>query len=187
MKHMPKFELIKLKGRWPQRLRLEKILRDELPALLQPTFQKAGFDGPTMITIALLDDAAQSELNHQFRGKDKTTNVLSFPAANKKNLKSNLNHTEKLHLGDISLAYQCVMSEAKAQGKPALHHIIHLVIHGILHSLGYDHQTESTARRMEKLEREILAMMSIPDPYALPTYSLPARANAKSARKTART
>jgi probable rRNA maturation factor len=108
------------------------------------------------LTILLTDDAAVAELNLRFRDKAGPTNVLSFPApANPEN-----------HLGDIALAYGVCAREAVEQGKPLAHHLQHLVAHGVLHLVGYDHQTETEAEEMEALERRILAGLGIPDPYA---------------------
>jgi len=102
------------------------------------------------VAILLTDDAAVRALNARFRGKDQPTNVLSFPAA---------------PLGDIALAFGVCAAEAGAQGKPLEHHLRHLVIHGVLHLLGYDHETEAEAEAMEAEETRLLAGMGVPDPY----------------------
>lgn len=107
------------------------------------------------ITVLLTDDEAVRELNAQFRGKDSSTNVLSFPAA----------ESAYPHLGDIALAYGVCAREAAAQGKPLAHHLFHLAVHGTLHLLGYDHQADAEAEVMEAMERAILAKLDIPDPY----------------------
>ncbi len=86
--------------------------------------------------------------------------MLSFPSAAPK-----LAGVPPL-LGDIAIAFETLEREARAEGKPFLHHLAHLAVHGYLHLLGYDHQTDSEAEAMEALEREILAAMRIPDPYA---------------------
>ncbi|WP_334160610.1 rRNA maturation RNase YbeY [Phenylobacterium sp.] len=108
------------------------------------------------VTLLLTDDEAVRELNARFRGKDSATNVLSFPAPP---------NPEK-HLGDVALAYGVCAREAAEQGKPLAHHLQHLVAHGVLHLLGYDHMTEAEAEAMEGLERVVLAGLGIPDPYA---------------------
>ncbi|MGC1302717.1 MAG: rRNA maturation RNase YbeY [Caulobacteraceae bacterium] len=108
------------------------------------------------ITVLLTDDAAVRELNARFRDKDSPTNVLSFPAA----------ETAYPHLGDIALAYGVCAREAEAQDKPLAHHLSHLVVHGTLHLLGYDHQADAEAEAMEAIERAILAGLDIPDPYS---------------------
>jgi probable rRNA maturation factor len=108
------------------------------------------------VTILLADDEAVRELNHRFRQKDAPTNVLSFPAP----------HNPERHLGDIALAYGVCAREAAEQGKPMAHHLQHLVVHGVLHLLGYDHIGDDEAEAMEGLERAVLAGLGVPDPYA---------------------
>ena len=109
---------------------------------------------PVSIAIALDSDAAVRRLNHTYRGKDKPTNVLSFPGA-------------RPFLGDIVLARQTVLREAREQDMRPADHLTHLVMHGTLHLLGYDHELgERQARRMERLETRLLAAMGIADPYA---------------------
>jgi probable rRNA maturation factor len=108
------------------------------------------------VTILLADDAAVAELNAAFRDKAGPTNVLSFPAP------PNPEH----HLGDIALAYGVCAREAAEQGKPLGHHLQHLVAHGVLHLVGYDHQTDAEAEAMEGLERTIMDRLGAPDPYA---------------------
>jgi probable rRNA maturation factor len=112
------------------------------------------------VSVLLTDDAAVQALNRDWRGIDKPTNVLSFPAAAPKAAGA-----PRL-LGDIAIAFETLEHEAKAEKKPFLHHLAHLAVHGYLHLLGYDHQTDSEAEAMEALEREILAAMRIPNPYA---------------------
>ena len=108
------------------------------------------------VAVLLADDAAVRDLNARFRNQDKPTNVLSFPApANPEGL-----------LGDLALALGVMVREASEQGKPLAHHLQHLVIHGVLHLIGYDHETDGDAERMESLERQLLAGLGVPDPYA---------------------
>lgn len=108
------------------------------------------------VTILLADDDAVAELNSGFRHKDGPTNVLSFPAP------PNPEH----HLGDIALAFGVCAREAAEQGKTLAHHLQHLVAHGVLHLVGYDHQTDAEAEAMEALERTIMHRLGAPDPYA---------------------
>ena len=115
-----------------------------------------GWDGEDLV-ILLADDEAVRDLNARFRGKDAATNVLSFPAA------ANAGG----HLGDIALAGGVCAREAAEQGKPLADHLRHLVIHGVLHLLGYDHADDAEAERMEALERDLLAGLGVADPYAL--------------------
>jgi len=117
---------------------------------------EAGLQGKAGDVVVLLaDDDLVRELNARFRGKDAATNVLSFPPA----------ATAGVHLGDIALAFGVCEREAREQGKPLSHHLQHLVAHGVLHLLGYDHQDDGDAQRMEDLERNILAGLGVPDPY----------------------
>lgn len=108
------------------------------------------------IVILLTGDDEVAALNADFRGKAGPTNVLSFPAA----------PNPEDHIGDIALAFGVCAREAEAQGKPLAHHLQHLVAHGVLHLVGYDHQMDSEAEEMEALERRILARLGVPDPYA---------------------
>jgi probable rRNA maturation factor len=107
------------------------------------------------VTVLLTDDAEQKELNRQFRSKDKPTNVLSFPAPD----------FAAPHLGDVSLAYETCTREAEEQSKPLCDHLAHLVAHGVLHLLGYDHESDAEAEAMEALERKVMARLGVPDPY----------------------
>lgn len=111
--------------------------------------------------LALTSDAEVALLNGRFRGKPVPTNVLSFPA-------SPAPHSvdRRAFLGDIVLARDTVFAEAAAAGIPPRHHLIHLVAHGLLHLLGFDHEQSGDAAEMEALEVEILAALAIPDPYA---------------------
>ena len=109
------------------------------------------------VVILLTDDTAMAALNSQFRGKAGPTNVLSFPAAaNSEN-----------HLGDMALAYGVCAREAVDQGKALNDHLRHLVIHGVLHLLGYDHEDEVSAAAMEAMEISLLKDLGIADPYVL--------------------
>jgi probable rRNA maturation factor len=105
-------------------------------------------------TILLTDDAKLQSLNLDFRGKDKPTNVLSFPAEG-----------ANAYLGDIAVAFGVTSREAGKAGKPFSAHATHLVVHGVLHLLGYDHERAAEARIMEPLEIAILAELGIANPY----------------------
>lgn len=107
------------------------------------------------IVVLLTDDDAVRELNGRFRDKDKPTNVLSFPAP----------ENAFPHLGDIVLAFGVCATEAEAQGKTLADHLSHLVVHGVLHLLGRDHEDDVEAEEMEAEEREILAQIGVADPY----------------------
>ena len=112
------------------------------------------------LTVIFTDDAHIRVLNRRFRGKDKPTNVLSFPAARPPKARS-----FGPHLGDIVLGFQTVASEAENGGLVLEDHLTHLIVHGLLHLLGYDHDTDAKAVMMERLETAILASLGIADPY----------------------
>jgi probable rRNA maturation factor len=114
------------------------------------------------INILLTTDAAIKRLNRDFRGMDKATNVLSFPASPPPRGAAK---DAPVLLGDVALAVQTVRREARAQGKSPESHTVHLVAHGVLHLLGYDHMRLKDAKIMEKLECDILASLGYPDPY----------------------
>lgn len=113
-------------------------------------------------TVLLSHDAHVRVLNRQWRGFDKPTNVLSFPAA----LPPGSPATRARHLGDIVLAEETIVREARDMGLEMGDHFRHLVLHGLLHLLGFDHETEVQAEEMEGLETSILATLGIADPYA---------------------
>lgn len=120
---------------------------------------KAKIAGVAEVTVVLTDDAEQQELNKQWRGLDKSTNVLSFPQLEP--------FTPVVGLvGDITLARETVEAEAAEMGITLEAHFTHLVVHGFLHLLGYDHIEEADAVKMESLETKILATLGIADPYA---------------------
>lgn len=114
------------------------------------------------LSIVFADDAMVQELNAQWRGKDIPTNVLSFPSK----LMRPVDVLPPV-LGDIILAFQTVEREALQEEKRFENHVSHLVLHGFLHLLGYDHESDEDARLMENTETRILAALAIPDPYAL--------------------
>ncbi|GLQ33711.1 rRNA maturation RNase YbeY [Litoribrevibacter albus] len=111
------------------------------------------------LTIRVVEADESQSLNHQYRGKDKPTNVLSFPFEAPDNL------PDFPLIGDLVVCASVVEQEAQEQGKPLQHHWAHMIIHGILHLLGYDHIEESEAEEMESLEIDILSQLEIPDPY----------------------
>jgi probable rRNA maturation factor len=113
------------------------------------------------VAVLLCDDAAIAALNGRWRGHEGPTNVLSFPAA-----APTVRGFKAMPLGDIAIAYETVIREAKTQRKPVADHLAHLAIHGFLHLLGYDHRHDKEAERMERLERDMLARIGITDPYA---------------------
>lgn len=122
-------------------------------------FAKPEIAGVAELSIVLADDAEQQELNRQWRGIDKPTNVLSFPQIEPFAAVTGL-------IGDIILARETLEREAAELQKPLIDHFTHLVVHGFLHILGFDHSTEAEALVMEGLESQILQSLGIADPYA---------------------
>jgi len=139
---------------WEKLPGAEIAVRRAVEAALRDARIEAGEIG-----IVLADDARIQALNKNFRGTDKATNVLAFPAP--KSLGQGLKP-----IGDIVLAYETMAREAEAEGKAALHHLMHLAVHGVLHLVGFDHVEDAEAEVMEARERAILATLGITDPYA---------------------
>ena len=119
--------------------------------------------GGAELAVMLTDDAGIRTLNGNWRGIDKPTNVLSFPALQPV---GDVPDDMPRMLGDIAIAYETTRREADEEDKPFEHHLSHLAVHGFLHLIGYDHENDDDAEAMEALEREILAQLGIPDPYA---------------------
>lgn len=149
--------LIEAKG-WPDEDALFQLAQQAVDTAWKSLFTD---DANSELSIVFTDDASIAVLNAQWRNKDKATNVLSFPAfAVKAGAKPGP------MLGDIVIARETVMREAQEEGKPFEHHLNHMIIHGFLHLLGYDHEDEAEAEIMEQWERDILARLAIPDPYS---------------------
>jgi probable rRNA maturation factor len=118
------------------------------------------------VAVALIDDRAMRKLNKTYRGKDKPTNVLSFPSGEAAAESRRAKRPPAIHpLGDVAIALGTVKREAEAQGKTVTDHLVHLMVHAVLHLLGYDHETDPDAEQMEALERKALATLGIADPY----------------------
>lgn len=111
------------------------------------------------LSVLLTDDAHIRVLNRDYRGADKATNVLSFPVSDDPDDLGPM-------LGDIVVARETLVAEALDAGIPVAHHMTHLVVHGLLHLFGYDHENDDEADAMERIETAILAGLGIPDPYA---------------------
>src|SRR5450631_3097388 len=120
--------------------------------------------GEAELAVMLTDDAGIRTLNNNWRGVDKPTNVLSFPALQPTG-RGGPDDAPPM-LGDIAIAYETTRKEADDEQKPFDHHLSHLAVHGFLHLIGYDHENDDDAEAMETLEQEILAQLGIPDPYA---------------------
>ena len=130
----------------------ERIIARALDAAATAT----GMQGE--VSVLLCDDAAICVLNARWRGMDKATNVLSFPAAPMPGVHA--------LLGDIALAFETVAREAESEGKTLADHTAHLAVHGFLHLVGHDHETDAQAQEMEAAERSILLGLGHADPYA---------------------
>ena len=126
-------------------------------------------DAPAEMSLVLADDALVQTLNRDYRDKDQPTNVLSFALLDDLDDTDDVLAREQgmpILIGDVILAFETVQREVGEQGKSVGDHLTHLVIHGVLHLLGYDHQSDPDADRMERLETSILARMGIADPYS---------------------
>lgn len=135
----------------------EAVCREAVRAVLARLCPGAA---PAEVSIMLADDETVRALNRDYRGKDKPTNVLSFPAG------PHLPGEGPGMLGDIAVALETVCREAERDGKTPADHLRHLVVHGTLHLLGHDHEETGEAEEMEALETEILAALGVADPYA---------------------
>lgn len=124
-------------------------------------------DRSAEVSVLLTDDETVRGLNHSYRHKDKATNVLSFPG-HEDGLAAcrGMAGGRPVILGDVILAAGVLVAEAEAQAKPLSNHLRHLVVHGVLHLLGFDHESDTDAERMEAVERAVLATLGVPDPYA---------------------
>ena len=134
---------------------------DAISDWVHRTAAAAGHDGESTILIRVVDEDEMHELNRNYRNQDKPTNVLSFPAGEIDGLPAG----EAAMLGDIVVCAGVVAREAAEQGKSSADHWSHMIVHGTLHLLGYDHMSEPEAKAMEGLERDILAGIGISDPY----------------------
>ena len=143
---------------WLKQPKARKTVRDAIrAAAARVSTPLSTFPGE--VAIVLADDSAIRALNRDWRGIDKPTNVLSFPA------KSANSGATPAPLGDIVVAYETLAAECKSEGKTFLHHLTHLTVHGYLHLVGYDHQNDAHAGEMERLESTILVGLGLPDPY----------------------
>lgn len=145
---------------WPP----EAELCARVGAALEAAVEEGGlaFHPGSELSLLFSDDATVRDLNARWRGQDKPTNVLSFPGDDEEG------PVFGPVLGDIVFALETVRREAEETGRPFENHLSHLIVHGILHLFGYDHQIDAEAEEMESLERRILARLNVPDPYADP-------------------
>lgn len=151
-------EIIVEDDAWPPRAELAATVGRALAALLPLTGMEERLDGATC-TVLFTDDPGIQALNRRHRGRDRPTNVLSFPAP------ARAFAGARAHIGDVVLAYGRVAEEATGSGTALADHVAHLVVHGVLHLLGHDHAEEEEAQAMERLEIEALAVIGIANPY----------------------
>lgn len=128
-------------------------------SILMKALAAKGLLHQAFFSLVLTDDAAIQDLNRQYRGKDQPTNVLSFPDGTPDP------DSGQTYLGDVILALETIQGEAATQGKPFSAHAQHMLVHGVLHLLGYTHDEDEDAARMERLEQSVLAAVGLPDPY----------------------
>jgi probable rRNA maturation factor len=147
----PAIDIVVESPLWRNQRDAEAVLRRAIGEAAEVTRATASRE----LAIMLCDDKAMRELNARWRGRPEPTNVLSFPAAAGGEM-----------LGDIAIAYETTAREAEAEGKAFADHLAHLGVHGFLHLLGYDHQSDAEAAEMERLEVAILARLGVPNPYA---------------------
>lgn len=149
--------------RWQELGDLEAFAAQSLEAALRELEEQPG--GGAEVSLLFCDDARMRALNRDFRGKDQPTNVLSFPGPD-------LPEPAPV-LGDIALGYETIVREAGEQGKSFADHARHMIVHGFLHLLGYDHQTEADASEMEATEIRVLQRLGVANPYGDPLQSEP--------------
>ena len=147
-------EIIYKSDAWQEYSNIEQVIRDSCSIVI------SHFDiKDSEVSVVLANNKFVKELNKKYRYKYKTTNVLSFPAMDEYNMEN----IEQL--GDIIISFETTVEEAKNQNKKFINHFIHLIVHGLLHLLGYDHIEKKQAEEMEELEKDILLEMGINDPY----------------------
>jgi probable rRNA maturation factor len=156
----PRIAFVIEEPKWRKETQALRLMRRAMRMALEelPTNRKRVVPG---VSVLLANDARLRALNFDFRGKEKVTNVLSFPAGG----------GEADHLGDIALAFGLVKKEARAQNKSFAAHAAHLALHGALHLLGYDHEKKNEANEMESLEIRLLGLIGLTNPYAPRLYT----------------
>ncbi len=156
-KSAPLVEVIIASPQWRRKPRTAALARK---AIRIAASTQTASTPPSELAIVLTNDSAIRALNRKWRKIDAPTNVLSFPG---KLVRASRGATRQL--GDIVIAYETTAREATAEGKTFEHHLVHLAVHGYLHLLGYDHESDRDAKKMERLEVAILARLNVPEPY----------------------
>lgn len=151
-------EFVERSGRWRGALPARTLARHAIAAALGESGRELRRGAE--VCVHLVGDADIRALNKQWRGRDASTNVLSFPAATLEEIGS------AMLIGDIFLAFETVHREAHDEGKALADHFCHLVVHGFLHLLGFDHDADARADAMEALEVRVLARIGVANPYA---------------------
>lgn len=156
MNGMPVIDIRIAAGQWRRQLPgAEALIRDSAVS----AWRAGGGRGDVEISVLLADDETVRRLNARHRGRDNATNVLSFP------VDSAPDAPAAALLGDVVLACETIAAEAQAQGKSLADHARHLVVHGVLHLMGYDHEDDASAEAMERLEVSVLAGFGVANPY----------------------
>ena len=158
---LPMTEVLVVADCWRSEPDAEAVIQRALAAAAETVDADVG---DAELAVMLTDDAGIRTLNRNWRGIDKPTNVLSFPALQPRG-ERHVDDAPRM-LGDIAIAYETTRREADEEQKPFDHHLSHLAVHGFLHLIGHDHEKDREAETMEALEREILSQLGIPDPYA---------------------
>lgn len=154
--------------------RVAQLTLERLPKKFRPVAEKA------TMTLLLTSNKSVQHLNRDYRGLDKPTNVLSFPQFTPRELTKMGKKTGGIYMGDIAIAYQYIVVEARKEHKILINHLTHLMIHGILHLFGYDHPTAVMAVCMEQLEKKLMAELGLPNPYA----PLPAKTSSRRIKRS---
>jgi probable rRNA maturation factor len=158
---LPMTEVLVVADCWHNEPDAEAVIQRAIAAATETVDQDVG---EAELAVMLTDDAGIRTLNGNWRGIDKPTNVLSFPALQPSG-RSAPDDAPRM-LGDIAIAYETTRKEADQEQKPFDHHLSHLAVHGFLHLIGYDHEKDDDAEAMEALEQEILAQLGIPNPHS---------------------
>jgi probable rRNA maturation factor len=156
----PAIDLLVEARQWDGIADLESWVRRAVEAALPPA------QAHCALAVVLTDDESMRALNARFRGVDRPTNVLAFPASAPARRPAEERGGDPVFLGDVVIAFETAKAEAAADGKEFGHHVAHLLVHGILHLLGYDHHSDAEAEAMEARERAILMRLDVPDPYS---------------------